>query len=234
MIMSWLWNSMTPEISDTFMFLSTAKDIWDAARQTFSKARDAAQIFEIKIKVGSTKQGSKTVTEYATILKNLWQKLDHYRCIETRCPEDVAIIKNFIKKYRVYDFLAGLNAEFDQVRVQILGKEETPSLNETISLIRAEESRRWIIDSGATDHMTHSPTHLINYTPCPNNKKIITADDSLTTVAGQGDIILSPLLTLKNVLHVPQLSTNLISIQKLINDHNCSALFNPTYCLFQD
>ncbi|XP_024025677.1 uncharacterized protein LOC112092823 [Morus notabilis] len=30
MIMAWLWNSMTPEISDTCMFLATAKDIWDA------------------------------------------------------------------------------------------------------------------------------------------------------------------------------------------------------------
>ncbi|KAI0498121.1 hypothetical protein KFK09_021362 [Dendrobium nobile] len=145
MIMSWLWNSMTPEISDTFMFISTAKNIWDAARQTYSKARDAAQIFEVKVKVGSTKQGSKTVTEYATILQNLWQELDHYRCIETRCPEDAAILKNFIEKDRVYDFLAGLNAEFDQVRVQILGKEETPSLNESISLICTEESRRGVM-----------------------------------------------------------------------------------------
>ena len=27
MIMAWLWNSMIPEISDTCMFLATAKDI---------------------------------------------------------------------------------------------------------------------------------------------------------------------------------------------------------------
>ena len=29
MIMAWLWNSMIPKISDTCMFLSTAKEIWD-------------------------------------------------------------------------------------------------------------------------------------------------------------------------------------------------------------
>lgn len=56
--------------------------------------------------------------------------------------EDVAIFKNLIEKDRVYDFLARLNVEFDQVRVQILGREEVPFLNETVSLIRAEESRR--------------------------------------------------------------------------------------------
>ena len=145
MVMSWLWNSMTPTISDTCMFLSTAKEIWEAVRQTYSKARDAAQVYEIKIKTAATKQGSKTVTEYANILQNLWQELDYYRCIETKCAEDAANLKNFIEKDRIYEFLAGLNVEFDAVRVQILGKDELPPLKEVIAIIRAEESRRGVI-----------------------------------------------------------------------------------------
>ena len=79
MIMAWLWNSMTPEISDTCMFLATSKDIWDAIQQTYSKARDAAQVYEVKVKTIAAKQGSKTVTEYVNQLKALWQELDHYR-----------------------------------------------------------------------------------------------------------------------------------------------------------
>ena len=97
------------------MFLTTAKDIWDAIHQTYSKALDAAQVYEIKVKTGATKQGNKTVTEQANMLKNLWQQLDHYRCIETKCPEDATILKNHIKKDQVYDFLIGFNAEFNQV-----------------------------------------------------------------------------------------------------------------------
>ena len=42
MIMSWLWDSMEPMISDTCMFFSTAKEIWEFIRRTYSKARDAA------------------------------------------------------------------------------------------------------------------------------------------------------------------------------------------------
>ena len=48
MLMSWLWNSMLPEISDTYMFLGSAKGIWDAVRQTYSKVHDDAQIYQIK------------------------------------------------------------------------------------------------------------------------------------------------------------------------------------------
>lgn len=53
MIMAWLWNSMIPEITDTCMFLNSAKEIWNAMEQTYSKAKDAAQIYDVKVKTGS-------------------------------------------------------------------------------------------------------------------------------------------------------------------------------------
>ncbi|KAH7516297.1 hypothetical protein FEM48_Zijuj10G0120300 [Ziziphus jujuba var. spinosa] len=145
MIMSWLWDSMEPTISDTCMFFTTAKEIWDCLHRTCSKARNTAQVYEIKVKAGATKQGDKSVTEYANLLQNLWQELDYYQVIEMKCHEDAVSLKNFIEKDRVYDFLAGLNPEFDQVRIQIIGKDCTPSLEETISLIRAEESQRSVM-----------------------------------------------------------------------------------------
>ena len=114
---------MTPEISDTCMFLATTKDIWDAIQQTYSKARDAAPVYEVKVKMIAAKQGSKTVTEYANQLKALWQELDYYRVIKTKCPKDAAVLKDFIGQDRVYDFLVGLNPKFDQVRIQILSKQ---------------------------------------------------------------------------------------------------------------
>ncbi|KAI9160081.1 hypothetical protein LWI28_004924 [Acer negundo] len=145
MVVSWLWNSMPPDISDTCMFLPTAKDVWESIQQTYSKVKDAAQVYEIKAKTSSTKQGFKSVTEYANTLQNLWQEMNHYRCIAMKCSEDATTLKQFIEKDRIYDFLASLNVEFDQVRVQILGKEELPSLNGAISMVKAEESRRGVM-----------------------------------------------------------------------------------------
>lgn len=71
MIMAWMWNLMIPEISDTCMFLKSAKEIWEAVEQTYSKAKDAAQIYEVKVKTVAAKQGNKSVTEYANQLKSL-------------------------------------------------------------------------------------------------------------------------------------------------------------------
>ena len=106
---------MPYEISFTCMFLATTKDIWDIIQQTYSQPRDASQVYEVKVKTIAAKQGSKTVTEYANQLKTLWQELDHYRVIKTKCLEDAAVLKDFIEQDRVYDFLVGLNPKFDQV-----------------------------------------------------------------------------------------------------------------------
>ena len=82
--------------------------------------------------------------------------------------------------------------------------------------------------------MTHTSKCFSTSTPCPSNRKIIVANGSLATVAGIGDIYVTPSLILKNVLHVPKLSANLVSIQKLTKDLKCFAIFHPFYCVFKN
>ena len=72
------------------------------------------------------------------------------------------------------------------------------------------------------------------YTPSPSNKKIAVANGSLATITGFGDIYITPIHVLKNVLHVPKLSASLISIQKHTHDLKFYAIFFPSYCVFQE
>ena len=132
---------MLPEISGTCMFLTTAKEIWETIRQTYSKVRDAAQIYEIKQKISTTKQGTRSVIEYYNLLKSLWQEMDYYQNLQMKCSEDAAMLRKFVEREQIFEFLVGLNVEFDQVRVQVLGKEDLSSINEVFSIIRVEEGR---------------------------------------------------------------------------------------------
>jgi len=145
MVMSWLRNSMLLEISDTVMFLSTAQEIWDAIKQTYSKVRDATQIYEIKTKILATKSRNQSIIEYSNLLQTLWKEMDHYQCIQMKCSEHATLLKRFVEKDGIYELLVGLNIEFDGVRGQILGKEDLPSLNETITIVYATEGRRGVI-----------------------------------------------------------------------------------------
>lgn len=58
-----------------------------------------------------------------------------------KCSEDVGILKRIVEKDKIYTFLTELDVEFDDVRVQVLGK-DLLSLNETIRIIRGKESRK--------------------------------------------------------------------------------------------
>ena len=51
-----------------------------------------------------------------------------------------------------------------------------------------EYKNTWILDSGATDHMTHNPNYFKTYSPCLNNRKIFVANGTITTVASIGDV----------------------------------------------
>ena len=90
----------------------------------------------------------------------------------------------------------------------------------------------WVLDSGATDHMTHSSHQFNNYNPCPSQRKIAIANGSFTTIAGVADVQISPTLTFRNALYVPKLSTNLVFIQKLTQDLGRNVTFYPTHYAF--
>ncbi|KAL0560757.1 hypothetical protein IC582_001170 [Cucumis melo] len=65
----------------------------------------------------------------------------------------------------------------------------------------------WILDLGATSHLTGFSKHFVSYTPCAGNEKIWIADGSLVPIAGKGQIVLFDDFSLHNVLHVPSFLT---------------------------
>ncbi|KAF7832109.1 Retrovirus-related Pol polyprotein from transposon TNT 1-94 [Senna tora] len=60
------------------------------------------------------------------------------------------------------------------------------------------------------------------------------ADGSMVKVSGIGSVKTSANLTLLNVLHVPILTCNLLSVIKLTRDNHCAANFKSHGCSFQD
>ncbi|KAK8964921.1 UDP-glucose:glycoprotein glucosyltransferase [Platanthera guangdongensis] len=92
----------------------------------------------------------------------------------------------------------------------------------------------WIIDSGATDHMTGSASGFTPYTPLSGHDKVIVVNDSLSAIADKGTVTCSPDLSLSSVLHVLSFPRNLLSVSHLTISLNCSVIFYPDVCAFQD
>jgi transposase InsO family protein len=83
-------------------------------------------------------------------------------------------------------------------------------------------NQKWYVDSGATTHMTCNKDWLINYKrsmetktiTCANNEKLRSEGTGKVEVMLQGR---SGVTTIDNVTYVPNLSGNLLSVNKLAN-----------------
>ena len=105
MIMSWLWNSMLPEVSKTCMFLTILKKIWETICQTYSKIQDTALIYEIKTKITAIKQDTLSITECYNVMKGLWLELDYYQNFKMKCSENVAMLLKLVERGGFFSFL---------------------------------------------------------------------------------------------------------------------------------
>ncbi|KAL5741578.1 hypothetical protein ACOSP7_028310 [Xanthoceras sorbifolium] len=95
-------------------------------------------------------------------------------------------------------------------------------------------SSKWVIDSGATDHMTGNSGLFSTFQSHTSTSTVTLADGSPSCVRGSGTITPTPSLPLSSVLHLPNLSFNLVSVSQLTRNLNCCILFFPDHCLFQD
>jgi len=77
----------------------------------------------------------------------------------------------------------------------------------------------WIVDTGASNHMTRVLQKLIDYKQCDKDVKAIMADGTISHAKGEDSIYLNG-LWLKSIFFVPNLRCNLISISKLSRDKN--------------
>jgi hypothetical protein len=84
----------------------------------------------------------------------------------------------------------------------------------------------WVIDSGASKHVTSISSVFKTYTPHSYSKTIQTADGTSQPIHGVGSIECTPSLCLSSVLHVPSFPVNLLSVSSLVDLFKCIVTFD--------
>lgn len=94
-------------------------------------------------------------------------------------------------------------------------------------------SSSWIIDTGASHHVTGNVTYLTDSRHI-NDWSVGLPNGQHVVAKLVGNVVLSKDLMLKNVLCVLQLNCNLISVTQLIDDSKCIIRFTDFLCAIQD
>ncbi|KAG6527680.1 hypothetical protein ZIOFF_009806 [Zingiber officinale] len=90
-----------------------------------------------------------------------------------KCPEDNALYHKIVKQKRTFKFLLGLKKNLDEVRGRVMGAKLIPSLKETFSEVRHEESRKKVMMSNEHPSLTLEGSALAAHGSHPQINKIL-------------------------------------------------------------
>ena len=108
----------------------------------------------------------------------------------------------------------------------------------TLSTPNGSAPDYWIADTGATSHMTPNRAWFKDYKPCKVPVRL--ADNNVIYAAGSGSIVFTPVknraslcpIKFMNVLHIPMLANNLLSVLTLTKKHNFEVIIKRSTMSF--
>lgn len=75
----------------------------------------------------------------------MWEDLDHYETFKPAYQKDAVSYKEKMEHTKIFEFLARLNADFEQIRVHIPSRDVLHSLNEMYAFAQSEENRKSVM-----------------------------------------------------------------------------------------
>ncbi|KAB2629424.1 hypothetical protein D8674_034219 [Pyrus ussuriensis x Pyrus communis] len=103
---------------------------------------------------------------------------------------------------------------FDRMNPEICGRIPPAKLAAMCVHHSAKSSQPWLIDSGATSHITNDVANLSSPTPYTGEDKVYVGNGKSLSIHN-------------NVLHVPSMAHNLVSAYQFLKDNNCSLTLDP-------
>ena len=141
LVMSWILNSMERNIAEIFSYSESSLDLWEALRDMYGNQNNSARIFQIQQEVNALRQDGRPFVSLLGNFKSLWSELEVYRPHTV----DPVVLKKRTEEDRVFQVLASLGSEFEDLRCHILMSPELPSLKSVCSTIQREEVRRKVM-----------------------------------------------------------------------------------------
>nr|XP_029120159.1 uncharacterized protein LOC114914118 [Elaeis guineensis] len=141
MVVSWILNSISKELVESFLYTTYARELWDELEQHFGESHGPL-FYQIKQDMSGFSQGNSSVTVYFTKLKKLWDKLSclhQYPVCNCGAAKTIANMEN---EDKLVQFLMGLNESYEHVKNQILLMDAFPSVIRAYSMVLRVEKQR--------------------------------------------------------------------------------------------
>ncbi|GAV69994.1 UBN2_3 domain-containing protein [Cephalotus follicularis] len=144
LVMSWIFNSMDPQIYEIFAYSETAKALWTSLKEMYGQSENASRVFELQQELSHMEQVTgQPFIDHLGNMKRKWDKLRQYR----PSAPTIDIYIQCEEQDRIFLLLASLRPEYEDLRRQILMSTNLPSFASVCATIHREETRRRVMHS---------------------------------------------------------------------------------------
>jgi hypothetical protein len=131
---------VSESIAQTLVFHEYAIDSWEDLHERFAKA-GRIRIVSLKSALHNLKQGNRSVLDYYTDMRALWEELNSHRpmplctCVHQCHCQAMRAARNYRVEDQIIQFLTSLNENFSVVKTQVLLMDLLPTINKVYSLV---------------------------------------------------------------------------------------------------
>ncbi|KAF7803191.1 uncharacterized protein G2W53_042302 [Senna tora] len=146
MVKSWLTNSLTKELSESFMFCNSAKELWDNIVERYS-VNNGPKFYQVQRQTVSLEQKGDSVTGYFNKLNRCWDELNIIKPVpKCTCGLCSCFINKRLDEHdsdiKLVQFLMGLHLMYDALRGQIMNLDPLPTVNKAFSMVVRQETQK--------------------------------------------------------------------------------------------
>ncbi|XP_070662435.1 uncharacterized protein [Malus domestica] len=132
---------MEPKLSELFSYSKSSHVLWESIKEMYGSQNNAARIFQLKKDLTGLRQGDQSFMQHLGSMKSMWNELDMYRPHTTY---SAALLKKDDED-KVFQLLASLGAEYEDLRSHLLMTADLPSFNSVCQVVQREETRRKVM-----------------------------------------------------------------------------------------
>ncbi|XP_062006532.1 uncharacterized protein LOC133723659 [Rosa rugosa] len=159
LVMSWLLNSMEPKITEIFSYSESSMHLWKHVKEMYGNQNNSARVFQLKKDIASLQQEEKSFVQYLASLTSMWNELDVYRPHTT----DANVLLKRAEEDKIFQLLANLGSEYEDLRSHILMNSELPSFKSVCGTVQREELRRKVMNLDVKTNIADSRAYASNH-----------------------------------------------------------------------
>ncbi|KAI4353408.1 hypothetical protein L6164_002361 [Bauhinia variegata] len=130
-------------------------------RDMYGQQHNFARIFKLQRDIVNLQQSRKPFVQLLGSLKKMWNELEVYRPHTV----DAAILHKGVEEDKIFQLLASLGSDYEDLRSHIIMSPEHPSLSSVCSTIQREEVRRKVMNVDHKSPLFDSRAYATNHKP---------------------------------------------------------------------